>query len=102
MVCALVARSDTVLGAVARLLIAMALVLVAGLTGDLLLPLAPLTSTGFCTAGKAAIAAAAERVAEAPAEAAVLTAAEAAAEAPVEAEAPVAATTAVALDALDA
>ena len=84
------------------------LMLVTVLTSGLLLllPLALLRSTVFCTAGKAAIAAAAERVAEAPAEAAVLAATEATAEVPFEVEAPFEgeadATATVALDAPDA
>jgi hypothetical protein len=84
----------------------MVLVLAAVLAGDLLLPWALLRSTAFCTAGKAAITAVAERAAEAPAEAAVLTAVEATFEAPLEVEATAQgeseATTAVALDASDA
>jgi hypothetical protein len=86
------------------------LILAAVLTGGLLLPLALLKSTGFCTAGKAGIAAVVERAAESATEAAVFAAVEAealgevvttaAVEAPVEGEAE--ATTTVALDAPDA
>ena len=56
----LVARSDTVLGGANWPWLAIVLVLANGL----LLPLASLTTTGFCTVGKAAIVAAAEGVAE--------------------------------------
>ena len=93
-------------GALARPSPAMVLALVTVRASGLLLPWAPLRSTAFCTAGKAAIAAVAERAAEAPAEAAVLTAVEATFEAPLEAEVPAGgeaeATIAVALDASDA
>ena len=56
----MVARSDTVLGGANWPWLAIVLVLANGL----LLPLASLTTTGFCTVGKAAIVAAAEGVAE--------------------------------------
>jgi hypothetical protein len=104
--CGLVARSDTVLAAAGRslLAIAIALVLMADpvFTGDWL---ALLITTGFCTDGKAPIAAGADRETEASTDTAAVVAvlAAAAAEAPfegeVEVEVPAEATTTVALDA---